>query len=187
LAWAGGLAPLAVLAVRFGRDRLGVNPIETLLHWGGLSGLILLLAALSISPLRRATGVNELIKARRTLGLFAFFYAVLHFLTYAVVDQGLAMGFILEDIKERPYILVGTTALLILTPLALTSTRGWIRRLGRNWARLHRWVYVAAALGVLHFYWLVKADTREPLIYAAVLAGLLLVRVPAVSRRIYRR
>lgn len=177
-AWALGLLPLVVLAVGVSRGGVWVNPVEALLHWAGLWALVLLLCTLAVTPLRRITGFNRLIRARRTLGLFAFGYVCLHFLIYLVLDQGLALSYIGEDIAERPYILVGFTAFLILIPLAVTSTRGWIRRMGKNWILLHRLVYLAAALGVLHFYWLVKADTREPLIYAGMLGLLMLARAP---------
>lgn len=176
--WAIGLAPLAYLVLVVWRGGPRVNPIEDLLNWGGLSGLTLLVGSLAVTPVRRLTGYNPLIKARRTLGLFAFFYVCTHFLTYLILDQGLAWAFILEDIKERPYIIAGTTALFLLLPLAVTSTKGWIRRLGRRWNRLHLLVYPAAALGVLHFFWQVKLDTRLPLVYAGVLAALLVARLP---------
>ncbi len=179
-AWAVGLGPLAYLGLDFLRSGPWVNPIEALLDWAGVSALTLLVASLAVTPLRRITGLNPLIKARRTVGLFAFSYACAHFLVYLVLDQGLAWSFILEDIAERPYIIAGTSALVLLVPLAVTSTRGWIRRLGRRWARLHRLVYVAAGLAVLHFFWQVKLDTRLPLIYAGVLAALFLARLPVV-------
>jgi sulfoxide reductase heme-binding subunit YedZ len=172
-AWLLGLGPLAVLGWEFSQNGLGANPIETLTDWSGTSAVVLMVATLAVSPARRATGLNELIKVRRTLGLFTFFYALSHFLVYAVLDQGLALRFIVEDIAERPYTTVGFTALVLLSVLALTSTRGWIRRLGKNWTRLHRLVYPAAALAILHFTWAQKADLREPLIYGALLGGLL--------------
>jgi methionine sulfoxide reductase heme-binding subunit len=140
---------------------------------------VLLLATLAVTPVRRVTGWNRLAPFRRTLGLFAFFYATLHFVTYLVLDQFFAIGPVLEDIAKRPFITAGFGALLLLVPLAATSTRGWIRRLGRDWMRLHRLVYVAAGLAVLHFYWKrsAKADVGEPLLFAAVLAGLLAARL----------
>jgi sulfoxide reductase heme-binding subunit YedZ len=187
LAWISGLVPLVFLGIRFMQDGLGANPIEELTHWSGKSALVFLVASLAITPLRRLTRFNELIRARRILGLLAFFYALLHFLVYAVLDQALELTYVAEDIAERPYILVGFTALVILLPLAITSTRGWIRRLGKNWTRLHRLVYLAAGLGVLHFFWLVKADLREPLIFASVLGILLVLRLPPVARRLARR
>jgi len=180
--WVVGLAPLFWTAVRFFSDGLGANPVETLLLYQGRAALILLLLTLTVTPVRRFTGWNRVIKARRPLGLFSFFYASLHLAIYLGLDQGLAWGFILEDIVERPYITVGFGAFLLLTPLAVTSTKGWIRRLGKRWQRLHRLVYPAAGLAVLHFYWKVKADTLWPLVAAAVLAALLLVRLPWVRR-----
>ena len=181
--WIGGLSPALWLIWRTLTDRLGANPIEELLHGIGDTALILLLTTLAVTPLRRLTGWNTLIKIRRPLGLFAFFYLCMHFLVYLILDQTLDLEFILEDIVERPYITVGFTAWVLLIPLAVTSTRGWIRRLGKRWRKLHRLVYVSAALGVLHFYWQVKADTRWPLVAIAVLALLLLFRVRRRGKR----
>jgi methionine sulfoxide reductase heme-binding subunit len=140
---------------------------------------VLLVATLALTPLRRVTGWNRLISVRRLVGLFAFFYATLHFLTYVLLDRYLEFGEVIGDILQRPYITAGFTAYLLLVPLAVTSTRGWIRRLGRRWGLLHRLVYVAAALAVLHFYWKrsSKADIGEPLTFAAVLAVLLAARL----------
>jgi sulfoxide reductase heme-binding subunit YedZ len=176
--WALGLAPLAWGVWAFFADELGANPVETLLLVPGRWALAFLLLGLAVTPFRRVTGWSRVIRVRRLLGLFAFFYAALHFLIYLVVDQGLAWSFILEDIAERPFITVGFTALVLLVPLAVTSTRGWIRRLGRRWQLLHRLVYPATVLGALHFYWKVKADTFWPLVAAGILAALLLARVP---------
>jgi sulfoxide reductase heme-binding subunit YedZ len=176
--WLLGLTPLLWTVFGFATDNLGANPVETILHRSGLSTLILLLVGLSITPLRRLTRWNRIIKVRRLVGLFAFFYATLHLLIYLVVDQGLAWSFILEDVAERPFITVGFAAFLLLVPLAITSTKGWIRRLGKRWQKLHRLVYPAAALGVIHFYWGVKADILWPLVAAGVLAVLLLARLP---------
>jgi sulfoxide reductase heme-binding subunit YedZ len=156
---------------------LGANPVETLLHQLGLWGLRFLLIGLAITPLRRITGWHWLIRFRRMLGLFAFFYVLLHFLTYAILDQGLLLEAIVEDVLKRPYITLGMAALLMLVPLAVTSTRGMMRRLGKNWQRLHRLVYVAAVLGVWHFYWQVKLDTLDATVYALILAVLLGYRV----------
>jgi sulfoxide reductase heme-binding subunit YedZ len=175
--WALGLAPLAWLGGRIVRDDLGANPIEELIHFAGTWALVILLAALAVTPVRRLVGWNVLAQIRRPVGLFAFFYASLHMLSYFGLDQGFAWTYIVEDVVERPYITVGTASFLILLALAATSTRGWIRRLGRRWQRLHRLVYVAATLGVVHFYWQVKADTRWPLVAALVLAILLGARV----------
>jgi sulfoxide reductase heme-binding subunit YedZ len=176
--WLACLTPLLWTGVQLATGGLGANPIETVLHLAGRSALVLLLAGLSITPVRRLTGWNQLIKVRRLVGLFAFFYASLHLLIYLGLDQGFAWSFIIEDVVERPFITVGAAAFLLLVPLALTSTKGWIRRLGKRWQRIHRLVYPAAALGVLHYFWKVKADTFWPLVAGAVLAVLLLARVP---------
>lgn len=175
--WLGALTPLGWIVYRTLTGNLGVNPIETLLHWSGASALTLLMVTLAVTPLRRLTGWNRLIQVRRPLGLFAFFYACLHLTVFFVFElTGNPLRFI-EEVAERPYITVGTAAWVILLLLAVTSTKGWIRRLGKRWQKLHRWVYVAAGLGVLHFLWLVKADLREPLRYLAVFAVLMGVRV----------
>jgi len=156
---------------------LGANPIEELLHQLGRWGLKFLLLSLAITPLRRWTGWNWLIRFRRMLGLFAFFYIVLHFLTYAILDQGLDLAVVIEDIIKRPYITLGMAAFLLLIPLALTSTKSMMRRLGKRWQKLHRLVYIIAILAVWHFYWQVKLDTLDATIYAIVLAVLLMTRV----------
>jgi sulfoxide reductase heme-binding subunit YedZ len=174
---AGGLAPLLMLAVQGPRGDLGPNAIEAALNQTGLFALVLLLASLACTPLRLAFQWTWPARVRRTLGLLAFTYAVAHFLVYAVLDQGLALGALLEDIGQRPFITVGFTALVLLVPLAVTSTKQWVRRLGfPRWQRLHRLAYVAAVLGVVHFVWRVKKDLTEPLIYGAVLALLLAIR-----------
>jgi len=173
------LLPLAKLAMEtFGVAgmSLGANPIEELLHRCGNWGLNLLLITLAITPLRRITRWNQLIRFRRMLGLFAFFYILLHFSIYVGLDQRFALEYIFEDIMERPYITLGLIGLILLIPLAVTSTNGMMRRLGRRWQSLHRLVYVIAILGVWHFYWQVKADVREPLIYAGILTLLFGVR-----------
>ena len=170
------LFPLAYLLARafdVAGLGLGANPIEELLHELGRWGLKLLLLTLCVTPVRRWTGWNWLIGYRRMLGLFAFFYIVLHFIVYAVLDQGLDMTAIIEDVLKRPYITLGMAGLLMLVPLAVTSTKGMMRRLGRRWRKLHRLVYVIAIVAVWHFYWQVKLDTLEPAVYAFVLAVLL--------------
>jgi len=154
-----------------------VDPIAFLLHSSGRWALTGLLITLSVSPLRQFTGRAELLKFRRMLGLFTFFYAVLHFAIYLGLDRQLAFGTIGKDILKRPYITIGFTALLLLIPLALTSTDKMMRRLKRNWGRLHRLIYPIAILGVVHFWWLVKRDVHVPKLYAVLLAGLLLWRV----------
>lgn len=176
LVWTACLAPLLWLVLRFREDALGANPIEEFTHWSGTSTLILLLLTLSVTPLRRWAGWN-LVRYRRRLGLAAFSYALIHFLAYVALDQFFAFAYVIEDIAERPYITAGFAAFVLLIPLAITSTKGWIRRLGRRWRRLHRIVYVAAALGVLHYFWKVKADTLWPAVAAVVLAVLLASRL----------
>jgi len=174
------LLPLGKLALEiFGLAgmSLGANPIEELIHRLGKWGLNFLLITLSVTPLRKLTGMNWLIRLRRMLGLFAFFYILLHFLTYAGLDQRFDIAVIVEDIVERPYITIGMSALLLLLPLAITSTKGMMRRLGKRWQKLHRLVYVIGALGVWHFYWQVKEDILEPSIYIFVLVVLLGYRV----------
>lgn len=170
-AWLLGLTPLAVLAL----GGIGVDPIETVTSLTGFWALTLLMASLAVTPLRRLTGWNGIIGARKVLGLFAYFYAVLHFLTY-LVDQQFSPGFIVADVVKHGWVAVGFAALLLLTPLALTSRQAAIRRMGKRWQKLHRLVYVAAGLGVLHFYLLVKKDLLEPMIFAAVFVGLMAFR-----------
>lgn len=170
------LVPLVKLALEtFGIAgmSLGANPIEELIHRLGIWGLNFLLVTLAVTPLRRLTGRSWLLRFRRMLGLFAFFYVLLHFLTYAGLDQRFDLPVIFEDVVERPFITIGFTAFVLLIPLAVTSTHAMMKRLGRRWQKLHRLVYVIAILGVVHFYWQVKLDTLEPLIYAAILAVLL--------------
>lgn len=167
------LVPVAWMLWQGFAGGLGVNPIETITHRTGDWTLRFLLITLTVTPLRRLTGWTWLQRLRRMLGLFAFFYAALHLTTYLWLDKFFLWGEIADDILERPFITVGFAAFLILVPLAATSTKGMMRRLGRRWGQLHRGVYLAVILGVLHYWWLVKADIREPAIYA-LLAGLLL-------------
>ena len=175
------LVPFGVIAVATWFGELGANPVETLIHHFGEWALRLMLVTLAVTPLRRLTGWNQAVRLRRMLGLFAFFYAVLHLATYVVLDRSLLVEEILDDLTERPYIMVGFAALVMLVPLAATSTNAMIRRLGgRRWRALHRLAYAAAVGGVIHYWWLVKADVREPVIYAAVLAVLLILRFPPV-------
>ena len=185
--WVVGLAPVVWLTTGFFRDTLGANPIEKIILVEGRWTLAFLLAAMAITPIRRLTSWNRIIRLRRLVGLFAFFHASVHFLAYAGLDQFFALQYIVEDVVERPYITAGFTALVLLVPLAITSTKGWIRRLGRRWQRLHRLAYVAAGLGVLHFFWKVKADTFWPLVSALLLAGLFAVRIWHGSKARLRR
>jgi sulfoxide reductase heme-binding subunit YedZ len=149
------------------------NPIEFITHFTGDWTLIFLLATLSVTPARKILGWNEIIKFRRMLGLFAFFYAVLHFSTYMVLDHFFDFQAIVKDIYKRPYVTAGFTGFVLMIPLAITSTRAMIQRLGKRWQLLHRLVYIAAIAGVIHFYWLVKADIRRPVQYGTILALLL--------------
>lgn len=181
--WIGALAPGAWLVAGTFLGWLGANPIERLTHVTGMTALALLLLTLCVTPVRRLTRWNAAIKLRRPLGLFAFFYATCHFAIWFVFDMVFNVTWMLEDVVERPYIAVGFTAFSILIPLAVTSTKAWIGRLGRSWATLHKGIYVAAMLGVVHYYWLVKADTRLPLALGACLLVLLALRTPRLSGR----
>jgi methionine sulfoxide reductase heme-binding subunit len=167
------LIPLALLAYYAYTDNLGANPIEVITHWTGDSTIVLLLITLAVTPLRRVSGRNDAIKFRRLLGLFAFFYACLHFTTYIWLDQFFDFPGMLKDVAKRPFITVGFASFVLLIPLALTSTAGMVRRLGKRWQKLHRLIYLAAAGGVVHYWWLVKKDIRWPLAYGVVLVLLL--------------
>jgi sulfoxide reductase heme-binding subunit YedZ len=167
------LGPLIGLVYAGFTAHLGADPVMRVTHETGEQTLKLLLISLAITPLRRITGVNWLIQYRRMIGLFAFFYGCMHLLTYLILDQSLNPGRIIHDIGKRPFVTVGFAAWALLVPLAITSTQGAIRRLGKKWQTLHRIVYFSAIFGVLHFYWLVKKDVSEPLAYAGVLAILL--------------
>jgi len=156
---------------------LGANPVEEIQDRLGNWGLRFIMIALAVTPLRRLSGWNWLSRFRRMLGLFAFFYVLLHFLAWLILDQGILWSAIVEDIAKRPFITLGFTALLILTAMATTSTNGMRRRLGRRWQQLHYGAYVAGILGVWHYWWQVKKDVQEPLIYAVILGVLLGYRV----------
>jgi len=187
LLWVSALMPAAWIGAGFFLGWLGVNPIEKVTHVTGLTTLILLLITLGVTPTRRMTRWNTVIQLRRPLGLFAFFYASLHFLIWMALDLSFQLSWIWEDIVERPYITVGFMGFVLLIPLAITSTKGWIRRLSRRWTILHRLVYVAAALGVIHFYWQVKADTSLPLLLGTILVVLLATRIPVWMQKKRRR
>jgi methionine sulfoxide reductase heme-binding subunit len=172
------LAPLAALGWKAYSGNLGANPIEVITHATGDWTMRFLLVTLSITPLRKLTGQPWLIRFRRMFGLFAFFYGGLHFLTYIWLDKFFNVHEMLADVAKRRFITVGFTGFLLLIPLALTSTAGWIRRLGgKRWQMLHRLIYFSAIAGVIHYLWLVKADIRKPLQYAAILGLLLGYRI----------
>ena len=178
--FAAAIAPLVWLVCgAFGwlGASLGADPVKKLEHECGKTALNLLLLTLAVTPVKNLLGFPQLLRLRRMLGLFAFFYVVVHFTVYLVLDLELNWSTLGADIAKRPYITIGFTALLLLIPLAATSTNGMMRRLGRRWALLHRLVYVIAILGVWHVYWQVKRDVREPLLYAGILALLLLYRL----------
>ena len=177
------LAPLAQLAYRAYAEDLGANPIDTITKFTGSWALFILLTSLSVTPLRKITGWNELIKYRRMFGLFAFFYALLHFSTFLVLDHFFDFARIAKDIVKRPYVTAGFAGFVLMIPLAITSTSGMIRRLGKRWQQLHRLVYVVALAGVIHFYWLVKSDIRRPAQYGAVLLLLLGYRLVVIWRK----
>ena len=184
-----GLMPLVRLALKAYHNALGANPIEVITHSTGDWTLIFLLLTLAVTPIRQLSGLTWLVRFRRMLGLFAFFYVTLHFLTYIWLDKFFDLHEMIADIAKRKFITVGFAGFLLLIPLAITSTAGWIRRLGgKRWQALHRSIYAAAIAGVIHYYWLVKADTRKPLEYAGILAALLAYRLivwgfPKVQRK----
>jgi len=172
------LAPTAYLAWGLLYDGLGPNPIEYITRDTGDWTLRFLLISLLVTPARRLLGRPELIRYRRMLGLFAFYYAFLHFVTYIWLDRFFDVADTLKDIAKRPFITVGFASFVLLIPLAVTSTAGWIRRLGgKRWALLHRLVYVSVILGVVHYWWLVKSDIRLPAMYGAILFALLAMRL----------
>ena len=187
LVFAVCLAPLALLSWRAIRGGLGANPIEYITHFTGDWTLNFLVIVLAVTPLRKLLGIPELIRFRRMLGLFAFFYGLLHFTTYIWLDKFFDLSDIGKDVLKRPFITAGFTAFVLMIPLAITSTAGWIRRLGgARWQALHRLVYFSALAGVVHYYWLVKADVRLPLAYASAVGILLLYRVGAKVRNAKR-
>jgi len=174
------LSPFGILIFNALTGRLSANPIKDITHFTGDWTLYFLLITLAVTPLRRLTGWTPVMRYRRMLGLFAFFYACLHFLTYLVLDQFFDWHTIAGDVMKRPYITVGFTAFLLLIPLAVTSTARMKQKLGPRWRRLHRLVYVIGGLGILHYLWLVKADIRPPVIFGAVFIALLILRLPGV-------
>lgn len=180
LLFVAGLLPAARLVWLGLHNRLGANPIEFITHETGDWTLIFLVLTLSVTPARRLLGRPELIRYRRMLGLFAFFYGCLHFTTYIWLDKFFDVAAMLKDVRKRKFITVGFTGFVLMLPLALTSTAGWIRRLGgKRWQMLHRLIYLSAIAGVIHYYWLVKSDIRKPVFYGTLVALLLLYRLAA--------
>jgi len=174
------LTPLAVLLWDMWQGNLSVNPIQDITFRTGKAAMVLLVLTLAATPLNTVFGFKSGLKVRRALGLYAFLYATLHFLAYAWLDYDWDLHLIGLEITEKLYVLVGFAAFLILIPLAVTSTKGWQRRLKKNWRKLHRWVYLAALLVMLHYVWVQKADIREPIIWTSILVTLLALRLPPV-------
>jgi methionine sulfoxide reductase heme-binding subunit len=178
----GCWVPLAVLIWDFLHNHLTANPIQEATFRTGKTALVLLLLSLACTPANTLFGLKRVLPLRRPLGMYAFFYVCVHLVIFAVVDYGLDWELIKQAIVEKRYVLVGFSAFLLLVPLAITSTKGWQRRLGARWKKLHRLVYLAAPLVIVHFVWLVKADIREPLLFGAGLAALLLLRATPIRR-----
>ncbi len=186
LAHVGALIPLALLIWGYTQNQLTANPIREITLRTGRVALVLLLLSLACTPVAILFRFKPALKLRRPLGLYAFLYAGLHLLTFVGLDYGFDFSLIVPEVLQKRFVQVGMLAFLLLVPLAITSTRGWMKRLGKNWKRLHRLVYLAAAAVVIHFVWVAKGDIRRPLRYGAVLVLLLLIRVPPI-RRILRR
>ena len=180
----GALLPLAILAWDYAQNQLTANPIREITIRTGRSAIVLLLLSLACTPIYTLFGFKPVLRLRRPLGLYAFLYAGLHGLTFVGLDYGFDLVLIGQELLQKHFVQVGVLAFLILVPLAITSTRGWVARLGKNWKRLHRLVYLAALLAGVHFMWAVKANTRVPLLYGAVLAVLLVARIPAVQNAV---
>jgi len=180
----GALLPLAILAWDYAQNQLTANPIREITIRTGRSAIVLLLLSLACTPIYSLSGFQPVRRLRRPLGLYAFLYAGLHGLTFVGLDYGFDLALIGQELLQKRFVQVGVLAFLILVPLAITSTRGWVARLGKNWKRLHRLVYLAALLAGVHFLWAVKANVRVPLLYGAALAVLLIVRIPAVQNAV---
>ena len=187
IVWLLCLSPAAWLIWRGVHGGLGANPIEFITHATGDWTLRLLVATLAITPLRKLLGIPSLIRFRRLIGLFAFFYGCLHMITYVWLDKFFDVHEMLKDVAKRRFITMGALAFVLLVPLAVTSTAGWIRRMGgRRWQALHRLIYFSASAGVVHYYWLVKSDVRRPLLYGAIVLVLLGYRAVAAARKTRR-
>lgn len=178
----GALVPLAVLLWDATQDNLTFNPIQEATLRTGHTAMVLVVLSLACTPLNTVFGFRQALKVRRALGLYAFMYAAIHFFIYTGLDYQFDLGLIWLELAEKRYVLVGFAAFLILLPLALTSTKGWQRRLGKLWKRLHKWVYLAGVLVIFHYVWVQKSDIREPIIWGAILGLLLVLRIPVVRR-----
>ncbi len=178
----GSWIPLALIVLDYFRDNLTANPIQAITFRTGKTALVLLVLSLAATPANTLLGFRPAIKVRRALGLYAFMYVVLHFLVFVGLDYGFDLGLIIADIGDKRYALVGFAAGLLLLPLAITSTRGWMSRLGKNWRRLHSLAYLAAILAVVHYIWLVKADIRQPLDFGLAVLLLLVARIGPVRK-----
>jgi methionine sulfoxide reductase heme-binding subunit len=180
----GAMLPLLWMVWDFQQGNL-IDPINTFTGRTGQSAIILLLLTLAVTPVVAVSGFRQLMGVRKSLGLWAFAYATMHLLVFVGLDYGFSLEYIVKDgLAQKPYIVAGSLALLILLPLAITSTRGWMKRLGRNWKRLHKWIYAAGILAVVHYIWVAKIDAGRPLLYAGILAALLVARIPPVRRRL---
>ena len=184
IVFAAALGPFGWLVYNAFWGDLGVNPVETITNYSGITTLRLIAITLALTPVRWITGFNPLILFRRMIGLFAFFYGSLHFMTYFILDQSLQFGGVWDDVVKRPYITAGFTAFVLMIPLAITSTQGWIRRLGgRRWNVLHRLIYITALAAVLHYFWKVKLDTTYPVYYGILMGVLLTARLVQRARK----
>lgn len=177
------LAPLVALLLAWQTGKLSVNPIQDATFRTGKTALVLLTASLACTPANTFFGFRPALKVRRALGLYAFLYAAIHFGIFIGLDYGFDLRLVALELAEKRYILVGAAALLILLPLAITSTKGWQRRLGKGWKKLHRWVYLAGVLVIFHYIWVQKADIGQPLVWGAMVGILLLLRTPAIRKR----
>ena len=178
------LVPLGLLIWDAVNGNLTFNPIQAATLRTGKTALVLLVLSLAATPINTVTGFRQALKVRRALGLYAFLYAAIHFYIYSGIDYGFDLDLIWLELAEKRFVLVGFAAFLILLPLALTSTKGWQRRLKKTWKRLHRWVYLAGILVIFHYVWVVKSDIREPLVWGAILGLLLILRIPAVRKKV---
>jgi len=182
--FAAALGPFGWLVYNAFWGDLGVNPVETITNYSGITTLRLIAITLALTPARWISGFNPIILFRRMIGLFAFFYGTLHFMTYFILDQSLQFGGVWDDVVKRPYITAGFTGFVLMIPLAITSTQGWIRRLGgRRWNLLHRLIYITALAAVLHYFWKVKLDTTYPVYYGMLMGVLLTARLVQRARK----